>query len=421
MAHTTLTIGPGEFPVVRALTARLAAALASAASRNLFLLMLCQALTVSTMAIMVTSAPLVGRELAPTEGLATLPLLFLYLSTAATALPASLIAKRIGRRNGFMFGAVAGVVGGFLGCGAILYGSFSLFCLAAVLNGVFAGFGVSYRFAAADIVDQGLRGRAISYVLVGGVIAAFVGPGLAETTRALFPPYVFAGCFLAVAGLALATLAVLGFVRLPTASAGENRVSAQAPEGFARKPAFFVAAFAGMTAYGAMSLVMTATPLAMVAQGFAFGEAAEVIRWHMLGMFLPAFVSGHLVGRFGPLRMIAVGAVMILSCAAINLSGVGFANFLVALTLLGSGWNLMFVGATTLLVSAHGPAEKAKAEGLNDLLIYGTSASAALSSGFVQQLLGWTAINAAIIVPVVLALAMVLGVSMRHKSLAAGA
>ncbi|HET6521013.1 MAG TPA: MFS transporter, partial [Geminicoccaceae bacterium] len=266
------------------------------------------------------------------------------------------------------------------------------------------GFGLFYRFAAADAADEAFRGRAISYVLAGGVLAAVLGPELAKATRELLAPILFAGCFLAVAGLGLATLLVLCFVTIPRPGAEERRGSGRPLGRIARQPAFAVAALAAMVAYGVMSLVMTATPLAMVACGLGFDDAAFVIQWHVLGMYAPSFFSGHLVGRFGAPNMIVAGALLIFACVGVNLSGVELVQFWAGLVLLGLGWNFMFVGATTLVTTTYAPAEKAKVQALNDFLMFGTVAAAALSSGALQQLIGWTAVNLAVIAPLLLAL-----------------
>lgn len=381
--------------------------IADRSARNVVLLALCQALFTTSNAVVITSSALAGQQLAPGSGLATLPLSLQFVATMAVIAPASFVMQRIGRRAGFAIGAGCGVVSGILGCIAILAGWFWLFCLAGLVYGGFIGFAQYYRFAAADVASPKFRPRAIAYVLAGGVVAAIVGPELAKTTRELFAPVLFAGCYLAVAALALATFALLPLVRIPAsaeAHAGPSRPLLE----IARQPAFVVALLGGMVGYGAMSLVMTATPLAMIACAHPFGAAAFVIQWHILGMFAPSLITGRLIDRFGVVRIMLVGCGLLLAAIAAGLSGIELARFWAALTLLGVGWNFLFVGATTLLTTTYRPAEKAKVQGINDLAVFSTVALASLSSGALHHLLGWSAVNLAVLVPLLLVLVALL-------------
>jgi MFS family permease len=383
------------------------------AKRDVYLLAVCQALLATGNAVVIATSALVGQSLAP-EGLATLPLFLQFLAIMATALPASFLMKRIGRRAGFAVGAAFGASAGLLAAGAIVQGAFWLFCLASVGYGVFMGFGMYYRFAAADVAAPAFRPRAISYVLAGGVVAAVAGPELAKATDDLLGPALFAGCFLAVACLGLLTLLTLAFVRIPP-PAEEEREGRQRPLAeIMRQPAFAVALGAAAIAQGAMVLVMTATPLAMAFCGLGFDRTAFVIQWHVLGMFAPSFATGHLIGRFGVLNVMAAGAGLILVCLAVAISGVDIAQFWAALLLLGVGWNFMFVGATSLLTTAYRPAEKAKVQAANDLIIFATAAFASLSSGALHHLIGWRAVNLSMIAPVVLALAAIVWLQRRQ-------
>ncbi|MEM8950519.1 MAG: MFS transporter [Pseudomonadota bacterium] len=382
------------------------------AKRDVYLLAVCQALLATGNAVVVTTSALVGQNLAP-DGLATLPLFLQFVAVMMTAMPASYLMKRVGRRLGFALGAGFALTAGLLGAGAILVGSFSLFSVASFAYGVFMGFGMYYRFAAAEVAAPAFRPRAISYVLAGGVVAAIAGPELAKATDDLFGPALFAGCFLAVAGLGLATLLVLAFLRiLPPAE--EERTGEERPLGeIMRQPAFIVALSAAAIAQGAMVLVMTATPLAMAFCGHDFNQTAFVIQWHVLGMFAPSFVTGHLISRFGVLNVMAVGAGLILACLGVALSGVEIAQFWAALVLLGVGWNFMFVGGTSLLTTTYRPSEKAKIQAINDLIIFATAAFASLSSGLLHHLIGWQAVNLSMILPIIVMLGGILWLQRR--------
>ncbi|MEM9625436.1 MAG: MFS transporter [Pseudomonadota bacterium] len=382
------------------------------AKRDVYLLAVCQALLATGNAVVVTTSALVGQNLAP-DGLATLPLFLQFVAVMMTAMPASYLMKRVGRRLGFALGAGFALTAGLLGAGAILVGSFSLFSVASFAYGVFMGFGMYYRFAAAEVAAPAFRPRAISYVLAGGVVAAIAGPELAKATDDLFGPALFAGCFLAVAGLGLATLLVLAFLRIPP-PAEEERTGEERPLGeIMRQPAFIVALSAAAIAQGAMVLVMTATPLAMAFCGHDFNQTAFVIQWHVLGMFAPSFVTGHLISRFGVLNVMAVGAGLILACLGVALSGVEIAQFWAALVLLGVGWNFMFVGGTSLLTTTYRPSEKAKIQAINDLIIFATAAFASLSSGLLHHLIGWQAVNLSMILPIIVMLGGILWLQRR--------
>ena len=388
------------------------------AKRDVYLLALCQALLATGNAVVITTSALVGQTLAP-DGLATLPLFLQFLAIMATALPASFLMRRIGRRAGFAVGAAFAVSAGLLGCGAILAGSFPLFCVASVGYGVFMGFGMYYRFAAADVASPEFRPRAISYVLAGGVVAAIAGPELAKATDDLFGPALFAGSFAAIAVLGCATLLTLACLRIPP-PAEEERSGAQRPLArIMRQPAFIVALGSAAIAQGAMVLVMTATPLAMAFCGHGFSQTAFVIQWHVLGMFAPSFVTGHLISRFGVLEVMAAGAGLILACLGVALSGIEIAQFWTALFLLGVGWNFMFVGGTTLLTTTYQPAEKARIQAVNDLIIFATAAFASLSSGVLHHLIGWQAVNLSMIAPVLAMLGAIIW--LRHRRLRAPA
>ncbi|MGI9416732.1 MAG: MFS transporter [Geminicoccaceae bacterium] len=387
------------------------------AKRDVYLLAVCQALLATGNAVVITTSALAGQAMAP-EGFATLPLFLQFVAIMATALPASFLMKRIGRRAGFAVGAGFALVSGLLGCGAILVGSFPLFCLASFGYGVFMGFGMYYRFAAADVASPDFRPRAISYVLAGGVVAAITGPELAKATDDLFGPALFAGCFAAVAGLGLLTLLTLAFLRIPPPP-DEERMGAGRPLAeIMRQPAFVTALAAAAIAQGAMVLVMTATPLAMAFCGHGFDQTAFVIQWHVLGMFAPSFFTGHLISRFGVLNVMVSGAGLILACLAVALSGIEIAQFWTALFLLGVGWNFMFVGGTTLLTTTYQPAEKAKVQAINDLIIFATAAFASLSSGLLHHLIGWQAVNLSMILPILAVLGAILWLRRRQIPMA---
>jgi MFS family permease len=366
---------------------------------QLALLVVCQGLAQAGNPIVMATAALVGAMLAPDRAFATVPITAMFVATAATTVPAALLMRHLGRANAFRLGSGLGLVGGLVAAHAIVRGDFVQFCVGTALQGAFMAFAQHYRFAAAETAAADRRARAISYVMLGGIAAAVFGPELAKATRTALEPFLFAGCYLAISALAVAHLAMLQFVRLPRARAAVDTGSGRPLGEIFRQPAAVVALLGATIGYGTMSLVMTATPLAMVACNHAFDDAAFVIEWHMLGMFAPSFVTGHLIQRYGAVPIIGTGALSSLACVAIGLSGISVTHFWAALVLLGIGWNFMLVGGTALLTSTYRPEEQAKVQGVNDFAVFGTVALASLAAGALQQLIGWAAVNLGVIAP----------------------
>ncbi len=351
---------------------------------------------------------LAGTMLAPSPELATLPLGIHFVSMMAATVPASLVMGRLGRRVGFTLGQAIGLGGALLSAWALLSGSFWVLVAAAIPIGIHNSVFQYLRFAAADTASPEFRPKAISYVMAGGVVAGLLGPELAKRTAELLSPVMFAGSYLALAGLCVLNIIALQAVRIPRPAQLARHQTGRGLAEISRQPVFVVAALSGMIGYGVMNLVMVATPLAMVGCGFTFSDSTEIIRWHVLGMFVPSFFTGSLIRRFGVLRIIAAGAVLLTLSLSINLSGTAFANFWGALLLLGIGWNFMFIGGTTLLGECHRPEERSKTQALNDLLVFSTTAVTSFASGAVQSALGWQAVNALSLAPVLLALGAVI-------------
>jgi MFS family permease len=254
--------------------------------------------------------------------------------------------------------------------------------------------------------------------MTGGVVAALIGSGLVIATVDLLAPVVFAGSWAAMAAIALLSSAVLLALNIPLQENKTNSVAARPLLQIASQPRYIVAAATGMLSYGVMMLVMTATPVAMIACGFTVGDSSWVIQWHALAMFVPSFFTGHLILRFGVERIAAAGMALLVGAAVAGLLGIHFGNFAVGLILLGLGWNFGFIGATTMLTGCYEPSERNKAQGLNDFLIFGTTALASLSAGKLLVLFGWNAVNYAVFPMVLLALAMIGWLAMQQLTAA---
>jgi MFS family permease len=365
------------------------------ARRNLLILTAAQALGASGPPIIVSLGGIVGQTLSPDPTLATLPVSLFNLGLALGTLPAAAIMRRFGRRSGYLLGTGFGMAGGLIAAVGLLEASFLLFCLGTLAAGFYGSYVQSYRFAAADGASGPFKAKAISWVLIGGLLAAIIGPQLVIWTRdATAIPFV--GSFLSQAALALIALPVLFMLRAP---APPVRVET-GPQSTGRPllqimltPRFMLAVTAGVVSFGLMSFVMTASPVAMIGCGFSVTEAALGIQWHVLAMFGPSFFTGHLIVRFGKEKITAAGLLLIAASAAVALSGLGLAHFWIALILLGLGWNLGFIGATTMITDCHTPEERAKVQGLNDFLVFGSVAVASFSAGSLLTAGGWEMVN----------------------------
>ncbi len=390
----------------------------SSIRRNVILLSICQALFTSTSAIMIALGGLVGFSLAEDKALATLPVTAVVAGTALMTIPAAMLMGRVGRRAGFIFGTMLGTAGTLLGALALFQANFWLFCCATGLVGMFSAFGQQYRHAAVDMAPPILRGQAVSLVMAGGVVAGFLGPEMAKWTKDMIEPITFAGSYIAASGLTVLSALILMGLRIPKPVRQTAANRGRPFREIAKQPVFWVAAGSGMAGFGAMSLIMTATPLAMVACGHEFNSSATVIQWHVVGMFAPSFVTGILIRKFGVLRIIATGAVLNFICIAVALSGLEFLHFWSALILLGIGWNFMFVGGTTLLAEAHTPAEAARVQGINDFMVFGVVAVSSLSSGQLLHAYGWDVVTTAAVPMISLALLATLWLALHRRRMA---
>jgi predicted MFS family arabinose efflux permease len=398
-----------------------AATAAENTRRNVIFLAICQGLSNSGMSMLVAVAALAGHLLATDKTLATLPIALQWAATMGTTIPASLLMRRIGRRAGFTFGAAVLGSGGLLGVAALMVPSFELFCIASIFVGAGNAFAQYYRFAAADAAPDNFKSKAISLVLAGGVVAAFLGPELAKLSVDWLLPALYAGCYAVLTILSGVIIVLLQGIRIPRLSRTQQQISGRPMIEIMRQPVFIVAVMSGALGYGSMILIMTATPLAMAGCGFAFNDTATVIQAHVLAMFLPSFFTGSLIQRFGNLRIIALGSLITAGCLVANMSGIAFANFSIGLALLGLGWNFMFVGGSTLLTRAYTPEERAKTQAANDFVVFTSSAVGAFSSGMLYNQFGWTIVNAGIAPAMVLALIAVIWLALRQRHAAAGA
>lgn len=383
--------------------------------RNVLVLAICQGLLLINNTVLITVNALAGFALAPNKALATVPVTMYFVGSAISTIPMSLLMKQIGRRAGFVVGALCAIAGSLL-CAWGVYGRhFWILCAGVLVLGIYFAAAQYYRFAAADAAPVEFRSKAISLVLAGGILGGFIGPETSKLTKDLVAGHSFAGAYFSLVGFAVLSILVLRWLEIPRLPASERTSTGRPLVQIAKQPAFIVAVLCGMVGYGVMNLLMTATPLAMDARHHAFSDAAFVIQWHVVGMFAPSFITGSLIQRFGLTRVMLTGVVLNFICVAIALSGAEVVHFWGAMVMLGVGWNFMFVGATALLTESHTAAERAKVQGVNDAAIFLTMVVSSLSSGALFSYQGWHLMSYYAVPFLVLAGAGVIWMAARRK------
>jgi MFS family permease len=376
------------------------------AKRNALILAGAQALGGANPAIIVSLGGLVGAQLVADKAFATVPVSLLQLGIASGVIPAAMIMRRLGRRSGYLIGALVGATGASLAAGGTTLRLFWMFCLGTFVCGLYGAFVQSYRFAAADTASADFRPRAISWVMIGGLAAGIIGPQTVYWTRDMTPAAPFAASFLTQGVLALLAIVIVSQLRAPPVAAIHSGGGRPLGE-IMRQPKFIASVTASLVAYGLMSFVMTAAPMAMVACGHSVGDAALGIQWHVLAMFGPSFFTGRLINRFGKGTVTAAGLLLTALAAIVGLSGLSVGHFWLALVLLGVGWNFGFIGATALVTDCYRPHERVKVQAANDFLVFGSVAIASFSSGGLLSHGGWEAVNWLVFPPVAIALLLV--------------
>ncbi len=390
---------------------------------NLWLLAACQGLFLTNNVTFIAINGLVGLSLAPVKWMATLPVMGYVVGGALSTGLVARSQQALGRQRSFQAGLLVAGLSALLCAYAAMTRNFWLLCLATVVAGYYNANAGLYRFAAAELTGPAMREKAVSLVMAGGLIGAVVGPNLAARTRSL-TEVPFAGAYLALGVVAALGMSLMAFVKFPPVPPRAPGQGGRPLSEIMRQPVFIVSAMAGALSYGVMNLLMAATPLAMDVCGLPFSDAAFVLEWHVIGMFAPGFFTGSLIKRFGPLKVMGAGVALNAACVAVALSGVQLHHFLVALFLLGVGWNFLFTGSTTLSLSAYSPEEKDRAQGALNFFVFVTLAVTSLASGVLVTTQGWTLLNWGSLVPVAacgLALAWLAQVQRREKAAAAAA
>ena len=389
-------------------------------SRNVGLLVACQATLFTNNSTLIAINGLAGLALAPRPTLATLPVSCWVLGGALATMPASLHMKRVGRQAGLTGGTFWGIAGALVCAAAIYQQFFWLLCFGALLFGVYNAYGQYYRFAAADASPPDFRPTAISLVLAGGLVGGIAGPALSRWTVDSLD-HKFMGAYLALIGVAIVAIALLRFIRIPVPSAAERAATGRPLAEIAAQPKFIVAVLSAAIGYGVMNFLMTSTPIAMQICGYPFSAAAFVISSHIVAMFAPSFFTGALIRRFGTIPIMLCGAALNGVTIAIALAGIAVAHFWWALVLLGIGWNFLYTGGTTLLTETYRPEERAKAQGANDQAIFIMMLISSFTSGATVTTAGWTRVNLLALPLVAIVAIALLWYAMRERAQRAAA
>ena len=383
------------------------------ARRNALIYATCQAFNGAATPVNIALGGLAGGYLLGADkSLATIPVASFTAGVAVGAIPAAVLTRLMGRKIGFMTGLCIGIVGVLIATNALMNGSFKLFCLGTLINGVAAGFGQQYRFAAADRGTPDFQPKAISWVLVGGIAAAVIGPQLIIHTRDLLLPVQFAGAYLSTTLLFVVSMIVLSL--LDSSEPPEHCTKTELTEArplftIITQPRFMVALLCGTCAFALMSFIMTGAPLAMIGHGISIDDATLGIQWHVLAMFGPSFFTGNLIARIGKEPVIVIGMCILVASAIVALMGVQLWHFWLSLILLGLGWNFAFIGSTTMVIETYNPSEKNKAQGANDFILFSIVALASLSSGIVLNSYGWATLNYSLFPVVLISILALLG------------
>jgi predicted MFS family arabinose efflux permease len=387
------------------------------ARRVLPILVWAQAVLGAQMPVHFILGGLAGGLLAPNKAYATLPISMIVMSAMISAPAMAWLMARWGRRTGFIVGASAGTLAGYVASEAVIGESFPMLLGAGLLLGVYMSAHNFYRFAAADLASRDFRPKAISWVLAGGLISAVCGPEIVVWFSDALAPVPYAGAYRAAMVLNLIGVIPILFLDIPRPARG--RGAARPWSEILSERRIVVAMLCAMVSYALMNLVMTSTPIAMVACGFHTEDAAGVVSIHVLSMFAPSFVTGRLIARFRSPRIIVAGMVLLALGALAAIEGQDYGNFCVALGLIGAGWNFSFIGATTMLAGAHRPEETARVQGLNDFLVMGMVALASFSSGLLMSQLGWQAVNTAVVPLLTLAGAALIWLTLKERTASA--
>ncbi len=385
------------------------------ARRNALLLACGQALGGSIATIIIATGGHIGALLADDRSLATLPVSVFILGTAFSTLPANLAMRKLGRRGGYFLSCLIGIVAILIAAYGVYFSDFYIFTFGTFSTGAYWAFVQSYRFAATDVASEKFKSKAISWVMMGGLASAVIGPQTIILTQEMIPTHIYAATYLAGAGLIALSMLIVTRIRIARPVIEKGTPSGRPLGDIARSRRFIVAVFCGVVSYSVMTFIMTASPLAIVGGGHTHAQAALGIQWHVVAMYLPSFFTGNLIDRYGKLKIVIAGMLFLTGASIVGLSGDSIGHFWTSLVLLGLGWNFGYIGATAMVTDCYRPDEMNKVQGLNDFLIFGLNAIASLSAGVIYFYYGWEMVAMIVLPAIGLCLALLIWISARNR------
>ena len=339
---------------------------------------------------------IIGSQISPIKTLSTLPPSIYVIGIAISTIFAAKIMSAIGRKLGFIFASVGSSIACLIAAYAIMFENFFIFCLACFILGTGMAFIHQYRFAAAESVEKNKAPKAISTLLLAGIVSAFIGISLANYTKNFISDHLYVGSYLMLAVLTLVPTFFLIFYKdNKEISFDEDKKNiTRSYLEFVKEPKFLQALTSATLAYVVMAFLMTATPISMhIIHNLSLEKTGLVIQFHVLSMFLPSLITGNLIKKFGYSKIMYAGVFFYILTIIISLFKPTFFHYLTALIFLGIGWNFLFVSGTSLLVTTYKPEEKFKAQGFNDLVVFSFTAISSLSAGILISITSWKSVN----------------------------
>ena len=365
-------------------------------NKNVSLLAISYVFGFTAATITVFLSGIIGSQIASIKSLATLPTALTVVGTAVFAAFAAKIMSKIGRKLGFILASLASSITCLLAAYAIYDRNFILFCIANLILGAGMAFTHQYRFAAAESVEKDKAPKAISIIMLSGIVAAFLGISSANYTKDLFTDFQYVGSYITLAIFMFMPTIFFSFYENKNTSEIElskNHIDRSYFE-IISQPRFLQAVIAAAFAYAIMSFLMTATPMSMhLIEKMSLETTGLVLQIHVAAMFLPSLITGHLIKKFGHSNIIYIGVLFYVVTIILSLFEQTFANYMVALIFLGLGWNFLFISGTSLVVLTYKEEEKFRVQGINDLIVFSTMALASLSAGIMLSLTSWTTMN----------------------------
>ena len=376
-------------------------------NRNLIVLTLSQIFSFTAAPVTVFLSGIIGSQISPLKSLSTLPMSISVVGIAIGAIFASKLMSITGRKIGFIVASIGNTLVSILAAYSIFIQSFSIYCVANFFLGMGMAFTHQYRFAAAESVSKDKVPRAISIILLGGIVSAFIGPSVANFSKDLFSNHMYIGSYLSLAALTFLPTIFFLFYKNTSKIELSFKYSGRTYLELVSQPRFLQAVISSAFGYAIMTFLMTGTPLSMhVIDGISLNKTSIVIQIHVACMFLPSLIAGNLVKKIGHSKMMYVGVGLYCITVVISLFDQSFLNYMLALVFLGFGWNFLFISGTSLLVLTYKEEEKYRAQGFNDFVVYSVHALGSLSAGILIVLTNWKIMNL-ICIPLIIVIILI--------------